>query len=71
MAEFKNVTVRCPMELVFAVETLLERRRVERPYELTGVGTVFRELLARGLEVVAAESVARGPETARGRTKTV
>lgn len=70
MAESKNVTVRCPMELVLAVEALVERRRAARPYELTGVGTVFRELLARGLEVVAAEDVAQGPETARGRTKT-
>jgi len=71
MVEFKNISVRCPMELIVAVEKLLARRRVEQPYKLITTGDVFRELLARGLEVVAAEDVAKGPETARGRTKAV
>jgi hypothetical protein len=53
VAEFKNLAVRCPVELVNAVEALVERRRKERPFELVSVGAVLRELLARGLEDVA------------------
>ncbi len=59
MADFKNLAVRCPIELVNAVEALVERRRKERPFELVSVGAVYRELLARGLESVAAEKIGR------------
>jgi hypothetical protein len=51
--EVKSVTIRCPVALVQAAEALLERRRIERPYERVSIGDVFRELLARGLEATA------------------
>jgi len=59
MAESKNISVRCPLELVRAVEALLERRRAENPYQLPSIGDVYRELLARGLEAVATEKTDR------------
>lgn len=59
MAEFKNIAIRCPMELVQAIEALRSKRQAERPYEIVSVGSVIRELLARGLESVASESVTK------------
>ena len=59
MSESKNISVRCPLELVRAVESLLEKRRMENPYQLPSIGDVYRELLARGLEAVAAEKTDR------------
>lgn len=59
MAEFKNIAIRCPIELVRAVEAILEKRRTENPYQIPSVGSVYRELLARGLESLAAESTGR------------
>ena len=59
MAESKNISVRCPLEFVRAVEALLERRRAENPYQLPSIGDVYRELLARGLEAVATEKTDR------------
>lgn len=53
--EVKSVTIRCPVALVQAAEALLERRRLERPYERVSIGDVYRELLARGLEAAAAD----------------
>jgi hypothetical protein len=61
MAEFKNYAVRCPIELVNAVEALLARRRAERPFELVSVGQVLRELMVRGLESVASENITKRP----------
>jgi hypothetical protein len=59
VAEFKNVAIRCPIELVRAVEALMEKRRAENPYQIPSAGAVYRELLTRGLESVAAESTRR------------
>ena len=59
MAESKNISVRCPLELVRAVEALLERRRAENPYQLPSIGDVYRELLARGLDALATETAGR------------
>lgn len=59
VAESKNISVRCPLELVRAVEALLEKRRTENPYQLPSIGDVYRELLARGLESAAAEKSGR------------
>ena len=59
VAESKNISVRCPLDLVRAVESLLEKRRAENPYQLPSIGDVYRELLARGLESVAGESAGR------------
>ena len=58
MADFKNISIRCPLELVRAVEVLLEKRRAENPYQIPSVGSVYRELLARGLESLAADATA-------------
>lgn len=58
MAEFKNLAVRAPLELAHAVESLTARRRAEKPFDLVSIGQVMRELLARGLESVAAEDAA-------------
>lgn len=59
VADFKNISIRCPLELVRAVESLLEKRRAENPYQIPSIGAVYRELLARGLESLAAESAGR------------
>ena len=56
MAESKNISIRCPIELVRAVESLLEKRRIENPYQLPSIGDVYRELLARGLDSLATET---------------
>lgn len=55
MPTHRNIAVRCPEELVRAIEALLEKRRTERPFELPSQGALLRELLSRGLESVAAE----------------
>ena len=55
MAEFKNIAIRCPLPLVQAVEALRDQRAVENPYQIPSIGAVYRELLARGLDSVAAE----------------
>ena len=55
MPSHRNLAVRCPEELVQAIETLLDKRRAERPFELPSQGALLRELLSRGLESVAAE----------------
>jgi hypothetical protein len=59
MAESKNISIRCPLVLVRAVEALLEKRRAENPYQLPSIGDVYREMLARGLEAAAAEKSGR------------
>ena len=59
MADFKNISIRCPLELVRAVDALLEKRKAENPYQIPSIGAVYRELLARGLESVAAEKSGR------------
>ena len=59
MAESKNISVRCPLELVRAVELLLEKRRAENPYQIPSIGDVYRELLARGLDALATEKTGR------------
>ena len=59
MAESKNISIRCPLELVRAAEAVLEKRRAENPYQIPSIGDVYRELLARGLDSVAAESAGR------------
>ena len=59
MAESKNISVRCPLELVRAVELLLEKRRAENPYQIPSIGDVYRELLARGLDALATETAGR------------
>jgi hypothetical protein len=59
VADFKNISIRCPLELVRAVEALMDQRKVENPYQIPSVGSVYRELLARGLESLAAESTRR------------
>ena len=59
VAESKNISVRCPLELVRAAEAVLARRRAENPYQLPSIGDVYRELLARGLEAVATEKTDR------------
>ena len=59
MSESKNISVRCPLELVQAVEALRDQRAVENPYQIPSIGAVYRELLARGLEAVAAEKTDR------------
>ena len=56
MAEYKNISIRCPIELVRAVEALMDQRKMENPYQIPSVGAVYRELLARGLESLAAEN---------------
>ena len=55
MAEYKNISIRCPLELVRAVEALVTQRKEANPYQIPSIGAVYRELLARGLESVAAE----------------
>lgn len=55
MPTHRNLAVRCPEELVRALEALLDQRRAERPHELPSQGALLRELLSRGLESVAAE----------------
>ena len=55
MAEFKNISIRCPLELVQAVEVLVTQRKEANPYQIPSIGAVYRELLARGLDSVAAE----------------
>ena len=55
MPAHRNLAVRVPEELARAVESLLEKRRTERPFELPSQGALLRELLSRGLESVAAE----------------
>ena len=57
MPAHRNLAVRCPEELVQAIEALLDKRRAERPYELPSQGALLRELLSRGLESVASEKV--------------
>lgn len=59
MAEFKNISVRCPLELVQAVEALVAQRKADNPYQIPSIGAVYRELLARGLESVASEKSGR------------
>jgi len=59
MAEFKNIAIRCPLPLVQAVEALRDQRAAENPYQIPSIGAVYRELLARGLESVAAEKSGR------------
>jgi hypothetical protein len=59
MADFKNIAIRCPLELVRAVDALLEKRKAANPYQIPSIGAVYRELLARGLESLAAESAGR------------
>jgi hypothetical protein len=59
VGEFKNIAIRCPLELVRAVESILEKRKAENPYQIPSIGAVYRELLARGLESLAAESTRR------------
>lgn len=59
VAESKNISIRCPLELVHAVEALLEKRRQENPYQLPSIGDVYRELLARGLDSLATETAGR------------
>ena len=59
MSESKNISVRCPLELVRAVELLLEKRRAENPYQIPSIGDVYRELLARGLDALATETAGR------------
>ena len=59
MVESRNISIRCPLELVQAVEALLEKRRMENLYQIPSIGAVYRELLARGLEAVAAEKTDR------------
>jgi hypothetical protein len=59
VAEFKNISIRCPLPLVQAVEALRDQRAVQNPYQIPSIGAVYRELLARGLESVAAEKSGR------------
>jgi hypothetical protein len=59
VAEFKNISVRCPLELVQAVEALVAQRKADNPYQIPSIGAVYRELLARGLESVASEKSGR------------
>jgi hypothetical protein len=59
MAEFKNIAIRCPLPLVQAVEALRDQRAAENPYQIPSIGAVYRELLARGLDSVAAEKSGR------------
>ena len=59
MAEFKNISIRCPLELVQAVEALVTQRKEANPYQIPSIGAVYRELLARGLGAVAAEKSGR------------
>lgn len=55
MPAYRTLAVRCPEALARAVEALLEKRRAERPFELPSQGDLLRELIARGLESVAAD----------------
>lgn len=55
MPAHRTLAVRVPEELARAVESLLERRRADRPFELPSQGALLRELIARGLESVAAD----------------
>jgi len=59
MAESKNISIRCPLELVRAAEAVLEKRRAENPYQIPSIGDVYRELLARGLDALATETAGR------------
>jgi hypothetical protein len=59
MADFKNISIRCPLELVRAIEALRDQRAAENPYQIPSIGAVYRELLARGLESVATEKSGR------------
>ncbi len=60
MPEFKNISIRCPLPLVQAVEALRDQRAVDNPYQIPSIGAVYRELLARGLESVAATAEKSG-----------
>ena len=55
MPAHRTLAVRVPEELARAVESLLEKRRAERPHELPSQGALLRELLSRGLESIAAD----------------
>jgi hypothetical protein len=59
VADFKNIAIRCPLPLVQAVEALRDQRAAANPYQIPSIGAVYRELLARGLEAVAAEKSGR------------
>jgi hypothetical protein len=59
VADFRNISIRCPLELVRAVDALLEKRKAENPYQIPSIGAVYRELLARGLEAAADEKSGR------------
>jgi hypothetical protein len=59
VAEFKNISIRCPLPLVQAVEALQDQRAIENPYQIPSIGAVYRELLARGLDSIAAEKSGR------------
>jgi len=59
VAESKNISIRCPLELVRAAEAVLEKRREENPYQLPSIGDVYRELLARGLDSLTTETAGR------------
>jgi hypothetical protein len=59
MAEFKNISIRCPLALVQAAEALRDQRAAANPYQIPSIGAVYRELLARGLDSVAAEKSGR------------
>jgi hypothetical protein len=59
MPEFKNISIRCPLLLVQAVEALRDQRAVANPYQIPSIGAVYRELLARGLDALATETAGR------------
>lgn len=55
MAATKIISVHVPAALAAAVDALVERRRLEQPYSVPTVSQIVRELIARGLESVAAD----------------
>ena len=57
--EFKNISIRCPLPLIQAAEALRDQRANANPYQIPSIGAVYRELLARGLDSVAAEKSGR------------
>lgn len=53
---FEQLAVRVPKELADTVRALVVRRTTEEPFRRYSLGDALRELLARGLESVAAET---------------
>jgi len=53
---YGTLSARVPSEMVDAVKAVVERRAAEEPWRRYSLGDAMRELLTKGLEVVAKEA---------------